>query len=275
MRKSTILLSALFVWAAALSAQGRFAGGRAAPELGFNAGQGRLAAEARVEGAPYSGVRTTVMQQTLANGNVISRQEQAKVYRDSQGRVRVEQTSTNPVTGKSRTTVTITDPVASVAYVLNAEAKTYTKTPVRIFARPAGRTPGGSTSGLGAGRARGSAQAQARGGRGRGAQAQTEDLGTQSIEGQPAAGRRMTETIPAGGIGNAQPIQVVRETWVSTALHVPVTIKTSDPRFGVTSMQLSNIVMAEPDPALFLPPADYTPAGGRGARGTGRRPAAQ
>lgn len=103
---------------------------------------------------------------------------------------------------------------------------------------------------------------------------QNEDLGTQSIEGQTATGKRMTETIPAGGIGNQQPIQVVRETWISTTLHVPVLIKTSDPRFGVTSMQLSNVVASEPDPSLFLPPADYTLAG-RGQRASGRRPAAQ
>jgi hypothetical protein len=90
-----------------------------------------------------------------------------------------------------------------------------------------------------------------------------------------ATGSRMTETIPAGGIGNQQPIQVVRETWVSTNLHVPMLIKTSDPRFGVTTMQLSNVLAVEPDPSLFQPPADYTLAGGRGGRATLRRQAAQ
>ena len=104
---------------------------------------------------------------------------------------------------------------------------------------------------------------------------QTEDLGTQTIEGQPATGRRMTETIPAGGIGNQQPIQVVRETWISTSLRVPVLIKTSDPRFGVTNMQLSNVTTGEPDPSMFLPPPDYALAGGRSARTSARRPPAQ
>jgi hypothetical protein len=84
----------------------------------------------------------------------------------------------------------------------------------------------------------------------------------------------MTQTIPAGGIGNQQPIQTVREMWISTALRVPVLIKTSDPRFGVSTMQLSNVLAAEPDSSLFLPPADYTLAGGRGARTGARRPAA-
>jgi hypothetical protein len=54
-----------------------------------------------------------------------------------------------------------------------------------------------------------------------------------------------------------------------------VLIKTSDPRFGVTNMQLSNVIMSEPDPSLFAPPPDYTLAGGRGARAGARRPAVQ
>jgi hypothetical protein len=277
MNKLTTIL-ALLIAAGALSAQGRFAGGlgRGGPGAGF----GQMAwsgAEARVSGAPYSGVRTTLVQQTLANGNQITRQVQAKVYRDSQGRVRIEQTSTNAVTGQTRTSVTITDPVAGVSYLLNPEAKTYARTPARMFARPAARTSDGSGSTAGVRRGRAGTEAQPGvGGRARGgAQTQTEDLGTQSIEGQPATGRRMTETIPAGGIGNQQPIQVVRETWISTTLHIPVMIKTSDPRFGVTSMQLSNVVTAEPDASLFAPPADYTLAGGRGARTAARGPAAQ
>ena len=96
--------------------------------------------ETQVAGAPYSGVRTTLVQQTLANGNQISRQEQAKVYRDSQGRVRMEQTSTNAVTGQTRTSITIADPVAGVSHSLNPEAKTYARAPARMFARPAART---------------------------------------------------------------------------------------------------------------------------------------
>ena len=43
-----------------------------------------------VTGAPYSAIQTTESQQALADGNQIARQEQTKVYRDSQGRVRIE-----------------------------------------------------------------------------------------------------------------------------------------------------------------------------------------
>lgn len=134
MRKPAILLTALLAGAVGLSAQGRFPGGmRGGQGFGYGAMSGRLGAEERVTGAPYSGVRTTVTQQTLSNGNVISRQEQAQIYRDSQGRVRIEQTSTNTVTGKTRTTVTITDPVAGVSFLLNSQSKTYTRSPARMF----------------------------------------------------------------------------------------------------------------------------------------------
>ena len=85
-----------------------------------------------------------------------------------------------------------------------------------------------------------------------------EELGTQTINGLAATGKRTTRTIPAGAFGNAQPIQIVREVWVSTDLKVPLTIKSSDPRFGTTVTQLTNVVQGEPDAALFQVPAGYT-----------------
>jgi len=103
-----------------------------------------------------------------------------------------------------------------------------------------------------------------------GAQVQTEDLGTQAVNGVSVTGTRTTETIPAGAIGNQQPIAIVREHWVSTDLKVPVLIKSTDPRFGSTVMQLTNIVQVEPDIALFQVPPGYTtvaPPAGPGRAG--------
>jgi len=95
MKKLTAVLAALLVAAAMLPAQGRFAGGLGrGPGPGFGPMAGRFESESQVTGAPYSGVRTTLVQQTLSNGNQIARQEQAKVCRDSQGRVRIEQVLT-------------------------------------------------------------------------------------------------------------------------------------------------------------------------------------
>jgi len=94
----------------------------------------------------------------------------------------------------------------------------------------------------------------------RGAAAATarEDLGTQTIEGVAATGSRSTTTIPAGAIGNLQPIKVVAEQWFSSDLGVIVMTKHSDPRVGETIYRLQSIVRAEPDRSLFTLPLDYT-----------------
>src|ERR1039458_1172488 len=169
MKKLTTTLAALLIAAATATAQGRGVAwgggpGRGGPGAGFGGMSAWPGSRTPVTGAPYSGVQTTLVQQTLANGNQIVRQEQAKVYRDGQGRVRIEQTSTNAGTAQRRTPVTITDPVAGAAYLLNSETKTYMQTPARGFARPPARPSNGS--GFTAGRRRGPAGAQAPAGRG-------------------------------------------------------------------------------------------------------------
>jgi hypothetical protein len=99
----------------------------------------------------------------------------------------------------------------------------------------------------------------------------TTSLGTQTINGVLATGTQVTQTIPAGAIGNAQAIQIVRVEWISTTLQVPVQIKTSDPRFGTTDMELTNIVPAEPNGSLFVVPAGYTTQQMRGGPGSNAR----
>ena len=64
--------------------------------------------------------------------------------------------------------------------------------------------------------------------------------------------------IPAGGVGNAQPITVVSEQWFSPDLQVLLMTRHSDPRTGETNYRLTNIVRGEPDRSLFDVPADYT-----------------
>jgi hypothetical protein len=85
-----------------------------------------------------------------------------------------------------------------------------------------------------------------------------EKLGKQMIEGIEAEGTRSTVTIPAGEIGNEQPIQIVSEHWYSPPLQVTVMTRHSDPRMGETVYKLTNINRAEPPPSLFELPSDYT-----------------
>ena len=239
-----LILTSIFVFGFVLVAQPPAGGGRG--HGGFGPGFGpesRMmmagpASRTPVTGAPYSAVQTRQFQQALSGGNQISRQEQVKVYRDSSGRVRTEATFTRPGSTTAQTMISVFDPVGGYSYMLNPAKASAVRTALpQANQAHTERAPGN---------------------RSRTAQVQTENLGTQTVNGVAATGTRTTEMIAAGAIGNAQPIQVVREVWVSVDLKVPVMIKSSDPRFGNTVMQLTNIVQSEPDAALFQVPANYT-----------------
>lgn len=276
MNKRTLLL--IPVLAGALLAQGPGGPGGRGPGGGFGRGGGfgggfgggwaGPGPQKVVTGQPYSATQTVTVQQTLGGGNQITRTQQSTVARDGQGRISTTETVTPPsASGKAPFTVqSIFDPVGGYRYRLDSSTMIAMQAPL-----PPQRTPGNRPAPP------------------VNTNVSTTSLGTQVINGVPCTGTQVTETIPAGAIGNAQAIQVVRVAWVSTALQVPVQIKTTDPRFGTTDMELTNIVQAEPNASLFVVPAGYTiqsaPAGGQrgnarrgggpdgAARANGRRPA--
>jgi len=202
-----------------------------------------------VTGAPFSAQASTQTSQTLADGNQINHTETAEVYRDSSGRTRRDATLTHIGPWSAATTprklVDINDPVAGVSYLLDVTDKTVVKMPLH---GPRGR-------GLDVA---GTKRFHEEAGDSSKIQRTTESLGTQVMAGVTVQGTRTTETIAAGTIGNQNPIVIVSERWTSPDLQAVVYSKHSDPRFGVTVYQLSNIVRQEPDPSLFQAPSDYT-----------------
>jgi len=86
----------------------------------------------------------------------------------------------------------------------------------------------------------------------------TESLGTRVIEGLEARGTKTVTTIPAGAIGNEQPIEITSEQWFSEELRMTVLSTREDPRFGQTTLRLTNIQRVEPLPSLFEVPPGYT-----------------
>jgi hypothetical protein len=212
-----------------------------------------------VTGSPFSGTEQRHSLQVLGDGTRIERNDTSQISRDSEGRVRME---TMPANGEGRAMVTIQDPVAGVTYLLDPTQKTANKMPM-----PSGKgvsslspipPPGGpvffSATGTGPGPIvinRVPVE------KGAGAPAE-ESLEAQSINGVTAKGTRTTIDIPAGQIGNDRAFQVVNERWYSDDLQMVVKSSNSDPRFGTTTYELTNINRAEPDPTLFQIPADYT-----------------
>src|SRR5262245_14469891 len=80
-----------------------------------------------VKGAPYSATATTETIQTLSDGNQIIRKNESKLYRDSEGRTRIEQTLETigkwAADGEAQQNIFINDPVAGVSYSLDPRAR--------------------------------------------------------------------------------------------------------------------------------------------------------
>jgi hypothetical protein len=236
----------------------------------------RVPLEKATTGAPYSADTVVEGLQVLADGNRIVRKTTGRVYRDGEGRTRREEDAAN-----GRVTITIVDPVAGYSYALDPDTKTAWRTPVG--------TASGIMMKLQAAEQKQKldeeqmvamkrdAEARQRQGGGGGAPAAGEvkirtaegsvlvpymaDAGPlehKVIDGVSVEGRKTTRTIPAGKVGNEQPLTVTSEEWRSPDLGVLVLTRHSDPRTGESSYRLTNIIRAEPDRSLFIVPPDYT-----------------
>src|SRR5262245_43307229 len=84
-----------------------------------------------VKGAPYSATATTETIQTLSDGNQIIRKNESKLYRDSEGRTRIEQSLGTigkwTAGGEAQQHIFINDPVAGVSYSLDPRTHTAQK----------------------------------------------------------------------------------------------------------------------------------------------------
>lgn len=85
----------------------------------------------------------------------------------------------------------------------------------------------------------------------------TASLGTRDFDGVKAEGKSTTWTIPAGEIGNRNPIAIKSETWYSPELQVTVYSRYADPRTGESVYRLAGIRRGEPAADLFATPEGY------------------
>lgn len=225
-----------------------------------------------VVGAPYTATTSNEFVQVLADGNRIVRMTTGTTARDSQGRTRRD--AELPAIGNLAAAhaphfVFINDPVAQKTITLNLTEKT-----AQTFDAPslgekgdaalmkmkldaekrAGAEQSMQITTAKAGTAMDKLKAETLG---EATEVNTEDLGSQVMEGVMVTGTRTTKTIAAGQIGNEKPINVVIEVWTSPELKTVVMSKRSDPRTGEQTFRLTNITRAEPDASLFAVPADF------------------
>jgi hypothetical protein len=88
----------------------------------------------------------------------------------------------------------------------------------------------------------------------------SENLGTQSIQGIETRGRRFTTTVPAGAMGNDEPLVTTQEAWTAIAVGLKGLVVrdiSDDPRRGKTTRELTSLTQSDPDPTTFQPPEGY------------------
>jgi hypothetical protein len=201
-----------------------------------------------VTGAPYSALGTSETITRLPDGNRIVRQNSVRMWRDSDGRTRAEYSLSSiggPLPLEVNSTVTvIDDPAARTRYMIQSTDKVAVAVPITPCRAPDGTvspTPSQKNQPL--------------------------NLGEREVDGEKAFGSRIVSTIPAGAIGNDQPITMTAEQWYGQDLKVVVEATYVDPRTGETRYKLRDIKRQEPDAKLFKVPKDYSskPAN----RGTG------
>ena len=203
-----------------------------------------------VTGAPYSALGTSQTVTTLPDGNRIVRENTIRQWRDSDGRTRAEYSlssigGTTPL--ELHTTVTvIDDPAARERYMLQPDAKVALTMPI-VPCRNGGPS---LEPDLAIGPPR-PVQLPMK-------MSPRVPLGERKLDGETVAGSRIEATIPAGAIGNEQPIRMSAEQWYGKDLQVVVEATYQDPRMGETKYKLSDIDRAEPDAKLFRVPENYS-----------------
>jgi hypothetical protein len=241
--------------------------------LSANVGTSQPFAAKIVTGLPFTADAIMETDQTLPDGSHIVNQQTVTAARDSQGRTYREEILASPAADSSAPkAIFISDPVAQVNYILGPDHVAH-KTPMSM----PGSQPGGasvSTSaapqdtlvlqrfrtavGGGSGPVLSGAQGVQRAQQTASGEANVEQLGTLTIAGVQADGTRVTLTIPAGQVGNQNPLVIVTERWYSKDLEATVLSTHTDPRSGTSSYQFTKLQQIEPPASLFQIPSGYT-----------------
>jgi hypothetical protein len=194
--------------------------------------------------APFSADVVKESQQSLPEGARAASQTNGRMFRDTAGRTRSE-TELKTAT-ETRRYVTILDPVEQLNIRLDPQTKMAT-----LFPFPAGATQAAEAK-LKNALATRSTQAS------RPPLVASENLGAATLQGFAVTGTKRIVPAAANLPNTERARSVTVESWFSPELQIELQSKTIDPLLGVSTARLVNIAAAEPDPALFHIPPDYT-----------------
>jgi len=221
MRNSGVMIAAAGLW------------------VSFAAAQTSIATKP-VTGKPLSAAEERRTIQILADGTRIENTDTGKFYRDDEGRTRIQRKDGSAV---------IHDPMRAVPDQVTPNGDVLHNLPARYDGPPPPPAEQGNV-------------AEQRNAPGSAATPDVveEDLGASLVNGVTARGSRTTTIVPPGQIGNDRPIRIVSERWYSTDLQITIKSIDTDPRYGETTWQLTDIHTGPQDSALFRHPTPGHPA---------------
>lgn len=192
-------------------------------------------------GKPFSGTDSVDWTRVLEDGSEVATHHDARLARDSQGRIYRERVSILPANSSQKSHVNeiqIMDPVAHTRTICEVAARhcniTSYNAPASIPPKPIGNFGNDQRS------------------------VSREDIANDTIDGLDVIGKRETVTIAAGVEGNNRPVTIVEEAWYSSDLEVNLLVSRKDPRQGTVVVHVVDLSRSDPDPALFQVPANYT-----------------
>lgn len=199
-----------------------------------------------VVGLPFTADQTVHTVTHLANGTLITHQMQGHMYRSAEGVERYDgdMPSSDPAQPDPTTMVLIIDRTRHTSILLNSRLKTAVRqdlppvAAVTVNLLPLQIPP---------------QQRQIKP-----ENLVTTDLGKQTIEFLDIVGKRISGTIPAGKVGNDQPLPVITDVWYAPSLRLIIKQIDKNPLGGDRTFELTNIRSVLPDPQLFLIPDGYT-----------------
>jgi len=191
-----------------------------------------------VTNAPYSASATKETTEITPDGKRTVRRDAALIYRDSNGRTRIERR-------RNTDAATLRTPDVARSFIIyDGDGMLMFNSRERKAFRFGFKMSGDIN--------RTNRQAPAQVDYLKVAGSATESLGTQIIEGVAAQGYRTTTMIAAG----SNPLTVIYERWYAPQLQRDVLIKCLDPRFGEAVFRLTDISLDEPANILFTLPPD-------------------
>jgi hypothetical protein len=242
MRELTIQRAITLVAVAGLALS---ASGQIASQTARNRTSAASETNVRAAKAPYTAEYKITHVQALVDGTTITRETTEVKALDSQGRRMTATTVTSGVR-VPQTHVIVYDPVTrtqtawhspgKIAHVFKMSSPEAERTCSRMMREDVSVVSGPKSK------------------------ITSENLGTESIQGVEARGRRYTTTIPAGAAGNDAPLVSTSEIWTALTVGLNgllVRDVRDDPRSGKTNRELTSLSQSEPDPATFQPPEGY------------------